>query len=89
MLGIPRGVAVRPTERATTFPAGGDAPKAGTTAQDLHKAMMGGNRTLQSTVMEGNEFGGATGTRTGKVAAPEAGQQQCAGKGSMGWSALT
>ena len=87
MLGIPRGVAVRPTERATTFPAGGDAPKAGTTAQDLHKEMMGGNRTLQSTVMEGNEFGGTTGT--GSVAAPEAGQQQCAGKGSMGWSALT
>ena len=85
MLGIPGGAAGRLTKQATTLPVGGGAPRAGTTAQDLHRALMGGSRTLHSTVVGGKKMGGATGT----AAAPAAGQQQCVGRGSMGWSALT
>ena len=59
-LGIPGGVSGRITKQATTFPAEGNAPRAGEKAQELHKVMMGGNRMLHNTVGGGNEMRGAT-----------------------------
>ena len=47
--------------------------------------MMGENPILQNTIGGGNGMGGETET----TAAPIAGQQQGAGRGSTGWSALT
>ena len=84
-LGITGGAAGRLTQQAKKLPAGGNAPRAGKTAHDLHRALMGVNRTLHSTVVGGNRMGGATGT----VSAPAAGQHQCVGRGSTGWYALT
>ena len=84
-LGISGGVVGRLTQQATTLQAGGNAPRAGTIVQDLHRALMGGNRTLHSTGMGGNIMGGATGT----AEALAAGHQLFAGRGSTGWSALT
>ena len=78
-LGIPGGADGRLTQQATMLPAEGYAPRAGTTAQDLHRALMGGNLTLHSTVVGGKGMGGVTGTS----AAPTAGQKQGAGRGSM------
>ena len=84
-LGITGGADERLTKKATTLPQGGNAPRVGTTSQELNRVLMGGNRTLQSKVLGGNEFGGVT----GKAAAPTAGHHQCSGRGSTGWSALT
>ena len=68
-LGIPRGTSGRLTQQATSLPEEVNSPRSGTTAKDLHRALMGGNHTLHSTVMGGNVMGGATGT----AAAPAAG----------------
>ena len=61
-LGIPRGTSGMITQQATMFIMGGNATMAGTTAQNLHRTMMGGNPTLHNTVVGGNRMGGATGT---------------------------
>ena len=79
-LKITRGVDRRLTQQTTTLPAGGNVPRAGTTSQDLHRAVMGGDCTLHSTVVGGNGMGGATGT----AEAPAAGEQQGASRGSTG-----
>ena len=78
-------MAGRLTKQATTLPAGGNISRTGKTAQDLHREMMGGNHTLNSTVVGGNGMGGAVGTGEER----DVGQQQCAGRESTGWSALT
>ena len=78
MLVVPGRAAGRLTHQAKMSPAWGNTPRAGTTEQDLHRALMGGNSTLHSTVLEGNRMGGATGT----AAAPAVGQHQCAVRGS-------
>ena len=75
--GDSRGAAGRLTKQATTLPEEGNAPRAGTTAQELHRVMMGGNRMLQNSVRGGNGMGGATET----TAAPTAKQQQGVGGG--------
>ena len=62
------GASVRRTQQATTLTAGGNAPRAGTTAQDLHRAMMGGNHTLHSTVGGGKGMLGVTGTASALAA---------------------
>ena len=83
-LGILGGAAGRLTKQATTLSEEINAPRSGTTAQELHRVLMGGNQMLHSTVGGGNGMGGATGT----TAAPTAGQHQGAGRDSTGWSAL-
>ena len=88
-LGIPRGASMMITQQATTLPAGGNSPMAGTTAQNIHRLLIGGNPTLNNTVVGGNRMRVATGTAAAHPAATSAGQQQCAGRGSMGRSALT
>ena len=45
-LGITRGAEGRLTKQATTLPAEGNKPSAGTKAQTLHRALMGGNLML-------------------------------------------
>ena len=85
MLGIPRGGFVMIEKQAAMFPVGRNSPIAGTTAQNLHRAMMGENTKLHNTVLGGNRMGGSTGT----ASAPVSGKQQCTGKGSTGWSVLT
>ena len=88
-MGITGDAAVMITQQATTFPAGGNAPMAGTTLQNLNKALMGGNPTLHNTVVRGNGMGGSTGTVAAPPATLTTGQHQCASRGSTGWSALT
>ena len=61
----------------------------GTTSQNLHRALMGGNPTLHNKFMGGNMMGGATGTAAAPLTAPEARKNQCAGRGGTGWSTLT
>ena len=39
-LGIPVGAAVMIVQQATTLPAGGNAPMAGTSSQNLYRALM-------------------------------------------------
>ena len=62
------------------MPAEGNAPRAGTTAQELHRVLMGGNRMLHNTVGGVNGIEGATGT----TEAPTAGHQQAAWRGGYG-----
>ena len=69
-LGIPRGAARRLTKQTNTFTAEVNAPRAGTTAQDLHRVLMGGNRMLHNTVRGGNVMGGATGTAVAPTERP-------------------
>ena len=47
------------------------------TSQDLHRDLMGVNRNIYGTIVEGNGMGGATGT----AAALTAGKQNCTGRG--------
>ena len=61
-LGIPEGAIVRHTQQVTTFPAGGNALRAGTTYQDLHRALVGENIMLHTTVRGDNGMVEATGT---------------------------
>ena len=68
-LGIPRGVAGRLTKQLTTLPEEGNALRAGTTEQELHRVVMRGNRMLHNTVGVGNVMVGVTGT----AAAPTSG----------------
>ena len=89
MLGITGGAAVMMPQHATTFTSGGNAHMAGKTAQNLHRAMMGETPTLHNTVVGGNIIGGTTGISAAPPAAPSAGQKQCMGRGSTGWSVLT
>ena len=77
-MGIHRGAAGRFTKQATTLPAEGNTPSAGTKAQALHRVLIGGKPILQNTVQGGNGMGGGTGT----TAAPTL-------RGSTKWSALT
>ena len=56
MLGIPRGPAGRLKKQANKFPAEGNAPRAGTTAQELHRVLMGGHPMLQNSVGGGAEW---------------------------------
>ena len=77
------------TQQATTLPAGGNAPMAGKTAQNIHRALMGENSTLHNTVVGGNIMGGATGTAAAPLEALIEGHKQCTGRGSTGLSALT
>ena len=77
------------TQQATTFMAEGHVPTAGTIAQKLHRALMGGTPTLHNTGVRGDGIGGTTGTESAPLAATEAGQHQLVGRGSTGWSALT
>ena len=72
-------------KQATTLPAEGNTPSAGTKAQALHRVLMGGNPILQDTVGGSNGMGRGTGT----MAAPTAGRHQGEGRGSTGCSALT
>ena len=67
------------------MPAEGNTPSAGTKSQALQRVLMGGNPILKNTVEGGNGMVGGTGT----TVAPTSGQQQGAGRGSAGWSALT
>ena len=67
------------------LPVEGNAPKTGTTVQELQTVLMGGKRMLHNTVGGRNLMGGAT----RKKSAPKAGQQQGVERGSKGWSALT
>ena len=85
MLGIPEGVAGRFTKQDTKLIEEVNTPIAGKKLQALHRVLMGGNPMLNNTVRGGNGMGGGTGT----TAAPTAGQQQGAGRGSTGWSAPT
>ena len=39
-LGIPRGAVMMITQQATTLPARGNAPMAGTTAYNIHRVLM-------------------------------------------------
>ena len=50
------------TQQEKTLPVGDNAPMAETTAQNIHRAMMGGNPTLYNTVVRGNRMGEVTGT---------------------------
>ena len=84
-LEIPGGASGRLTKQATPLLAEGNAPRLGTTAQELPRVMIEGNQMLHNTFGGANGMGGATGT----AAEPTAGQQQGAGRGSTGWSALT
>ena len=84
-LGITGGAAGRLTKQGTTLPAEGNSPRAGTTAHEIHRVLMGGNLMPQNKVGGRNGMGGGT----GKTEEPTAGQQKGAGRGSMGWSALT
>ena len=88
-MGITGDAAVMITQQATTFPAGGNAPMAGTTLQNLNKALMGGNPTLHNISLGGNEMEGATGTAAAPLESPAAGQKKCMRRESTGWSALT
>ena len=58
-LGIPGVASVIITQQATTFPVGGNAPMARTTAQNLQRVMMGGNTTLNNTVVRMQRNGGS------------------------------
>ena len=60
----------------------------GTTSQNLHRELMGGNPTQHNTVVGGNIMGEATGTAAAPPAAPASGKQKGARRGSTGWSAL-
>ena len=51
---IPVGAAGRLTKKATMLLAEGNAPRSGTTAQELHRVLMGGKRVIQNTVGGGN-----------------------------------
>ena len=46
----------------------------GTTAQNLHRALMGTNTTLHNTVVGGNRMGEETGTEAEPPEAPSAGK---------------
>ena len=81
-MGIPEGAAGRLKQQAKTFPDGGNAPRAVTTAQDIHRSLMGRNHTLNSTVMGGNSIGEATGT-TAALAAPAAARCREGGYGMV------
>ena len=63
-LGSPGGAVVTMTKQATTFPAEGHAPTARTTAQNLHKALMGDIPMLNNTEVGVNVMGVMTGTVT-------------------------
>ena len=52
--GIPRGAAGRFTKQATTLPAEGNTPSAGTKSQALNRVMMIENPMLHNTVGGGN-----------------------------------
>ena len=84
-LSIPGGATGRFTKQATTLSAEVNTPSAGTKAQALHRVLMGENLMLQNKIGGEDGMGGGIGT----TAAPTAGQNQGAGRGSTGWSALT
>ena len=67
------------------FPTEVNTTSAGKKSQALHRVLMGVNQMLQNTDGGGNGMGGGKGT----TAAPRAGHQKGAGRGSTGWSALT
>ena len=69
----------------TTLSAEGNTPSEGKKSQELHRVLMGGNPILQNTVGGGNRTEG----RKGTTEATTSGKQQGAGRGSIGWSALT
>ena len=83
-MGIPGGAAGKFIKQETTLPAEVNTPSAGTKSQSLHRVMMVGNPMLQNTVGGRNIMVGGIGT----TAAPRAGQQKSAGRGSTGWSEL-
>ena len=64
-LKVPGGAGVRMTQQDTAFPAEGHALATGT-AQNLHRALMGGNPMLHNTGVVGNGIG----ETTSPVAAP-------------------
>ena len=66
-LGIPCGSGLIMTQQVTMFPVEVHAPTAGTTAQNLHRALMGGTPMIHNTGVGGNVMGGAIGT----AAAPQ------------------
>ena len=84
-LDIHGGRAGQFTKQETTFPEEGDEKNAGIKSRALHRVLMGENPILQNPIGGGNEWG------RGKLTmeALPAGNQQGAGGGNTGWSALT